>query len=69
MSDNSNSNSNFSLSQLGSKHQVGKEACLELIEEQRVSDIKLKTVYFDNCMNKFNSVYERYLKSDYEHKY
>ncbi len=45
---------------LSDKNYVAKQSCVELLEEQRVSDIKLKATYFDNCMNKFNSVYNKF---------
>lgn len=45
---------------LSDKNIVAKQTCVELLEEQRVTDIKLKATYFDNCMNKFNSVYNKY---------
>ncbi len=45
---------------LQDKNSLAKQSCIELLEEQRVTDIKVKATYFDNCMNKFNSVYDKF---------
>jgi hypothetical protein len=65
---NTNTNVNPWLFNLSNKNNLAKESCIELLEEQRISDIKVKVNYFDNCMNKFNMVYNKfYTTEEIEH--
>ena len=54
---------------ISNKDEVAKQSCVELLEEQRITNIQLKATYFDNCMNKFNNVYNKFYDTTNEIEY